>query len=106
MKNKIWYSPEAETDLEQIWDYLLSELASPQAAEQTITQILDTVDSLEDFSKRGTPLSAVTDVESGYRFLLSGPYIVFYRIEKDAIYIDRILHEKQDFLRILFSDLE
>lgn len=106
MKNNIRYSPEAEADLDQIWDYLLSELGSPQAAERTVTQILDTVDSLEDFPKLGTPLAAVTNIESDYRFLLSGSYIAFYRIENDTIYMDRILHEKQDFLRILFSDFQ
>lgn len=105
MKNKLHYSPEALKDLDEAWGYIVMELSNPDTAENVIRGIMDTVDKMEDFAKMGTPLSSVTDVETDYRFLLSGNYMIFYRPEGTDIYIDRILYGKGDYLRILFPDL-
>ncbi len=105
MKNNIHYSLEAQSDLDEIWEYISFELCNPQAAENTVNKIMDTVDELETFSEIGTALSSVTDMESDYRFLVSGNYIVFYRVAGQDIYIDRVLYGRRDYLRILFSDL-
>lgn len=105
MKNNIHYSPEAQNDLDKIWEYIFSELCNPQAAEHTVTNIMDTVDKLEDFSGIGTPLSSVTDLENDYRFLISGNYMIFYRVIGQDIFIDRILYSRRDYLRILFPYL-
>ena len=79
MKNSIHYSPEAQNDLDEIWEYITIELRSPQAAQNTVNKIMDTIDELENFSEIGALLSSVTDIESDYRFLTSGNYMVFYR---------------------------
>lgn len=105
MKNRIYYSPEAQNDLDEIWDYIFYELCNPSAAENTVNGIMDVVDKLKDFSEIGVPLSSVTDVESDYRFLISGNYMVFYRIDGGNVYIDRILYGRRSYLRILFPDL-
>lgn len=105
MKNNIQYSPEALKDLDDIWDYIFSELCNPDAADHTINAILDTADQLETFSNIGTLLSAITEIESDYRFLVSGNYLIFYRSYSHEVYIDRILYSKRDYLRILFPDL-
>lgn len=57
------------------------------------------------FSKICAPLSYVTDIESDYRFLTSGNYMVFYRVDWQDVYIDRVLYGRRDYLRILFPDL-
>ncbi len=105
MKNNIHYSPEAQNDLDEIWEYITFELCNPQAAENTVNKIMDTVDELENFSEIGAPLSSVTDLESDYRFLTSGNYMVFYRVHGHDVYIDRVLYGRRDYLRILFPDL-
>ena len=105
MKNNIHYSPEAQNDLDEIWEYISFELCNPQAAENTVNKIMDTVDELECFSEIGALLSSVTDVESDYHFLTSGNYMVFYRVNKQDVYIDRVLYGRRDYLRILFPDL-
>lgn len=64
MKNSIHYSPEAQNDLDEIWEYVSFELCNPQAAENTVNKIMDTVDELESFSEIGVPLYSVTDMES------------------------------------------
>ena len=104
-RNTIYYSPEAQNDLDGIWDYITYDLCNPDAAENTVNRILDTIDRLETFSAEiGTPLAFVTDIESDYRFLVSGNYLAFYRICGTDVYVDRILYSKRDYLRILFPD--
>lgn len=105
MKNNIYYSPEAQNDLDEIWEYISVELCNPQAAENTVNKIMDTVDELKDFSEIGALLSSVTEVESDYRFLISGNYMIFYRVIDTDVYIDRVLYGRRDYLRILFPDL-
>ena len=51
----------------------------------------------------GASLNSVVDVESDYRFLVCESYLAFYRIEGSGIYIDRVLHETQDYMRVLFG---
>ena len=51
MKNKIHYSPESRRDLDDIWDYIVSELQNHSAAERVLNRIMDAVDHLEDFAK-------------------------------------------------------
>lgn len=105
MKNNISYSPESQYDLDEIWDYISFELCNPQAAENTINNILIAIDKLEIFVYAGTLLSSVTDLESDYRFLVSGNYMVFYRVNEQNIFIDRILYGRRNYLHILFPNL-
>ncbi len=103
MKHKIYYSVESRRDLNEIWDYIASELQNNSAAERIVTGILDSVQQLEDFAELGAPLSSIADVEGGFRFLVVGNYLTFYRIENGEVYIDRILYGRRDYLRILFG---
>ncbi|WP_293825904.1 type II toxin-antitoxin system RelE/ParE family toxin [uncultured Parolsenella sp.] len=104
MPSEVRYSPLALDDLDSIWKYISSELASPYAANETVGGILERVKLLATFPDSGTPLSSVTKyVGAGYRFVRSGNYLVFYRHE-DAVYIDRILNARQNWLHILFED--
>ncbi|MCI5687830.1 MAG: type II toxin-antitoxin system RelE/ParE family toxin [Emergencia sp.] len=80
MANKLHYSPEALKDLDEIWDYISFDLCSVDAAANTVDKIIDKVSRLEDFAEIGASLSSITDAESEYRFLVSGRYLIFYRI--------------------------
>lgn len=105
MKNKIHYSPESRRDLDDIWDYIVSELQNHSAAQRVLNRIMDAVDHLEDFAKMGTPLSSIVDVGTDYRFLVSGSYMVFYRVQGCDVYIDRVLYGRSDYMSVLFKDL-
>ena len=105
MKNKIHYSPESRRDLDDIWDYIVSELQNRSAAERVIDCIIDAVDPLKNFAEMGTPLSSIADVGTDYRFLVSGNYMVFYRVQGNDVYIDRVLYVRSDYMSVLFKDL-
>lgn len=53
------------------------DLGNPDAAENTGNGIMDVIDKLEYFAEIGVRLSLVVAVETDYRFLPSGNYIVF-----------------------------
>lgn len=105
MKNKIHYSPESRRDLDDIWDYIVSELQNRSAAEHVVDRIMDAVDQLKNFAEMGTPLSSIADVGTDYRFLVSGNYMVFYRVQDSDVYIDRVLYGLSDYMSALFKDL-
>ena len=105
MKNKIHYSPESRRDLDDIWDYIVSELQNRSAAERVINRIIDAVDPLKNFAEMGTPLSSIADIGTDYRFLVSGNYMVFYRVQGNDVYIDRVLYGRSNYINILFNDL-
>ena len=105
MKNKIHYSPESRHDLDDIWDYIVSELQNRSAAEHVINRIMDTVGHLKNFAEMGTLLSSIADVGTDNRFLVSGNYMVFYRVQGSDVYIDRVLYGRSDYMSILFKDL-
>lgn len=105
MKNKIHYSPESRRDLDDIWDYIVSELQNRSAAERVIDRIMDAVDPLKNFAEMGTPTSSIADVGTDYRFLVSGNYMVFYRVQGNDVYIDRVLYGRSDYMSVLFKDL-
>ena len=54
MKNKIHYSPESRRDLDDIWDYIVSELQNRSAAEHVVDRIMDAVDQLKNFAEMET----------------------------------------------------
>ena len=104
MKNKIHYSVGARRDLDDIWDYIVTDLCNASAAERVVNDILDVVEQLENFSEMGALLASIANVDSDYRFIVSGNYLIFYRVSGMDVYVDRILYGRRDYLRILFGD--
>lgn len=102
MSKKIFYSPLAQQDLAEISDYIAEELGSPITAAGIVEEILDRVDLLAQFPESGTPLSSICSIQSSYRFVISHGYLAFYRV-LDAVYVDRILHQRRDYLRVLLG---
>lgn len=102
--SKVVYAPLAQQDLDDILTYIAEDLASPIAAVDTVTSVLDRVDLLATFPESGTPLSSIYPITTGYRFVRIGNYLAFYRYEKD-VYIDRVLYAGSDYLKTLFGDI-
>ena len=92
--------------MDDIWDYIVSELQNRSAAERVIDRIMDAVDPLKNFEEMGTPLSSIADVGTDYRFLVSGNYMVFYRVQGSDVYIDRVLYGRSDYMSVLVKGLQ
>lgn len=92
--------------MDEVWDYIASELQNITAAERTVDRIMDAVDQLESFPEIGAPLASVAEVDSEYRSLVTGNYLTFYRVRGSDVYVDRILYGRRDYLRVLFGDTQ
>ena len=102
VKNKIHYTAESRRDLDAIWDYIASDLQNVSAAERIVSRIMDDVERLESHAEMGALLSSIADVESDYRFLVTGSY----RVHGSNVYVDRVLYGRRDYLRILFGETQ
>ena len=102
--NNLHLSEEAQNDLIGIKTYIEEELLNPSAALTTVNRITKSLRILQSHTQVGTPLSSIADIESDYRFIVSGNYISFYRAYGSEVFIDRILYARCEYMRILFKD--
>ena len=100
---KLNISPKALSDLQDIKEYIATELENPDAALKTVNKIISAIRRLANFPDIGSPLSSIIDVHTDYRFLVSGNYLVFYRRENDVAYVLRVLYGKRDYIKTLFE---
>lgn len=103
--NKLHTAPQVYRDLAEIKTYISKKLKNPGAAVSIVSRITKDIRILKDYSFAGPPLSSIADVNSDYRFLVSGHHMVFYRIYGNDVYLDRILDGRSDYLRILFPNI-
>ena len=99
----IQFAPEALRDLEEIRDFISEDLANLPAANNTVSGILDNIKILASFPEIGSPLSAIVNIETNYRFLVCGHYMTFYRFEGGTVYVIRILYGRRNYMEILFG---
>jgi len=95
-------SPEARQDLKNIQDYIADEKESPMTALKTIEKILNIIEDLLRLPNSGTLLSPKVDFQTNYRYKRAAGYMIFYRYEKNQIFVDRIIHGKKDYIAVLF----
>ena len=99
------YTPEAISDLQSIKQYIKSTLRNPTAATRIAKMILDRCSLLKSFPESGASISALTGYETDLRMLVCENYLALYRIDDDIVSVARIIHAKQDYMRILFRGL-
>lgn len=77
--NNLHLSAEAQNDLMEIKAYIEEDLLNPSAALTTVSRITKSLRVLQNYAYAGALLSSIADIESDYRFIVSGNYISFYR---------------------------
>lgn len=97
-------SPLAVADLQEIKAYIADELSNPAAANRIVGRIINDYSRLADAPHLGPSLSSVVPVETDYRFLVSGKYIVFYQTDSEMVSIYRILYGSRDYMKVLFGN--
>lgn len=101
--NNVILSPEAERDLDEVYTHVIESSFDIDVAEELYQKITTSIGYLADHALMGQELASVIDVDCNYRFLVSEKHYVFYRVNGTNIYIDRILHTRRNFMRILFG---
>jgi toxin ParE1/3/4 len=95
----IW-SPEARTDLSDIWTYYI-QVAGRQTADNIIRGIDHACRLLEDHPYGGR---ARDEIRPGLRSVVARPHVVFYRVTEDeTAEIVRVLDGRRD-LEEIFAD--
>lgn len=98
---KILFLREAYSDLDTIFDYIA--LDSPSSANSILKKIFKSLSTLETFPLSGTKIIHNSLKNYEFRMIVVEPYIVFYRLIDDTIYIYRFLHGAMDYVNILKS---
>lgn len=103
---KIRLSPIAVRDLKEIKNYIEQDLSNPTAAQNVVKKIIKDYTRLEAMPNIGISLSNKVSFETDFRFIVSGNYLVFYKIDNEFISVYRILYSRRDYLRLIFNDIE
>lgn len=99
---KLLLSPLAADDLHSIHSYISEELDSPSAADRLIKDIVKAYKQLKDTPLIGSLLDAKINIKTDFRYLVCRGYMIFYKVDGNAVYIYRIINGRRDYCRILF----
>lgn len=101
----VW-SPAAVDDLNAAVDYVESELASPMAARRLIDSVIAKAQLFADVPGAGTVLRTCNGVDTGYRYMASGNWMVFLSCADGRALVVRVLYAKSDYMRTLFGEVD
>jgi toxin ParE1/3/4 len=91
-------SSQARADLDDIWYQIVSEGGSESSADRMVDLIAGRFLLLSDWPRLGR---ARLDLRRGLRSFPAGDYVIFYRITRAGVVIQRVLHGRRDMARIL-----
>ncbi len=98
MKWKIIYAIEAETDIDNIYDYIVSTWNDFDAAKNLARKIITAADSLEQLPLRHQIWNEEPWQSQGIRYFPVENYIIFYMVDEKKCVVDilRIIYGGQD----------
>jgi toxin ParE1/3/4 len=99
-RRPVRWSPDALTDLSDIWDYYAN-VAGRQTADNIIRDVEKACHLLEEYPMAGR---ARDQVRVGLRSIAASPYVVFYQLATRAPTIVRVLHGRRDIDEIFSED--
>lgn len=106
MRYDVRYSPEFLNDLFEIGDYIESRFQNPAASDRITNGIVEATDILAAHPEAGARIFLPGGLDSGYRFAIFQGYLAVYKIQSGEVYVARAVHEKQDYMRVLFPWLK
>ncbi|MBD5154150.1 MAG: type II toxin-antitoxin system RelE/ParE family toxin [Oscillibacter sp.] len=92
--------PPAQAELEEIARIYLA-LSGPQAARDITDKIYAAMDQLTMFPLSGPAVRDEQLGAAGYRYILAGKYLIFYRPFGDSVVIYHIAHGSTDYPKLL-----
>ncbi len=88
---QVSFTRAAREDLIAIWAHIAED--NPQAADRVLDRLERAASQLADTPQIGP---ARDDIRPGLRCLVSGPYLLLYRIREGGIEIVRAVHGRRD----------
>ncbi len=99
MKRSVRLLRRAQNDLIEIHDYVHRD--RPNAADRRIAKLLDTIESLEQLADRGVVPRDERLRSLGYRVLIEGEYLVFYKTLRTQVRIYRVVHGRRRYRHLV-----
>jgi plasmid stabilization system protein ParE len=99
---KVDVLPIAREDISEIYYYIASD--NPSAAIRMAGEIIDKIDTLADLPKRCSFVPDVTLARQGYRMLIIGNYIAFFKVFETEVLVYRALHGMRNYPQLLAHD--
>lgn len=96
-----WTEP-ALIDLDQIAEYIA--LDKPSAARNLVKEVFQFTKKLKQFPESGSKPPELADTD--YRELVVGPCRVFYRIDKNTVYILYVMRSERELRKFILEDRE
>ena len=97
---KVHLSAEAEAELETIGDHIAQD--DPARAVSFVVELREACLGLGEFPRR---FALVPRFERrGVRRRVHGNYLIFYRVDENAVFVVHILHCAMDYAPILFPE--
>ena len=87
-------TPEADSDLDDIWYYVASKSASLDIADRLIDSITDRFFLLASYPNVGRARDK--DLRPGLRTFPVGEYVIIYRLQEEDVLILRVLRGSRD----------
>jgi len=100
------FTPDAESDSDEIFDYTAAKLCVPDTATKQATRIYNAIHSLSSMPKR-CPLSRNAFLaRQGFRVMQIDNYLVFFVVEEKAkrVIIHRIVYAKRQYAKLFYPD--
>ena len=101
----VW-SPVAVDDLDTAADYVEFELASPMAAKRLVESVIEKAQLFADVPGAATVLRTMRGVDTGYRYMVSGNWMIFLKLDQDCALVVRVLYAKSDYMKKLFGEVD
>ena len=98
---KVELLPEAWAELDRIADIHLN-LVGPNSAQKITDNILNSLKYLEDNPYMGAESKYPLLAEQGFRILVCGNYLCFYKVGADVVEVYHIADGRRDYPKLFF----
>ena len=99
MKRSVRVLRRAQNDLIEIHSYVRRD--RPNAADSLISKLFDAIESLEQLADRGMVPRDERLRSLGYRVLIEGEYLVFYKVLRTQVRIYRVVHGRRRYRHLV-----
>lgn len=99
MNFKIIITQRAENDIDIAADYIFKKSCSKEVTVKFINGIYDAIEVLSKFPLSGQNPRSKALFKQGYKYVVYGEYLIFYKIDKKNIIVGSVIHSKRDYYR-------
>lgn len=88
------WSTDAVEDLDAAIEYISNDLGSSKAAERLFESVLEKAQLFADFPGAGSVLRTQSGIDTGYRYMICGNWMVFFMPNESRALVVRVLAQR------------